>query len=194
MSLIPAFEIGIWNAWILMLYLALHPLLIRLIAGKEGLKRLGENPADMPLTKTQKKISTFSTVIYILLLIYSVFLPLKLGTMWFYIGLPICLLGLIMFTIAIVSIANIPLDEPFTKGLYRYSRHPMYVTWFLILIGVGIASASWIFLLFSVVSAVPSFVLAIPEERSCLEKYGDAYREYMDRTPRWIGVPKSGGK
>jgi len=29
------------------------------------------------------------------------------------------------------------------------------------------------------------------EERFCLEKYGDAYREYMNRTPRWIGFPKS---
>lgn len=193
MSLIPAFEIGLWNACIFMVYLALHPLLIRLIAGKDGLKRMG-NPADMPLTKIEKTISTFSTVIFILLLIYSVFLPLKLGTMWFYLGLPICLLGLIMFTIAIVNIANIPLDEPFTKGLYRYSRHPMYVTWFLTLIGVGIASASWTFLLFSIVSTTPSFVRAISEERFCLEKYGDAYREYMNRTPRWIGIPKSGAK
>jgi len=31
----------------------------------------------------------------------------------------------------------------------------------------------------------------IVEERFCLEKYGDAYREYMNRTPRWIGIPKS---
>jgi protein-S-isoprenylcysteine O-methyltransferase Ste14 len=29
------------------------------------------------------------------------------------------------------------------------------------------------------------------EERFLLEKYGDAYREYMNKTPRWIGIPKS---
>jgi protein-S-isoprenylcysteine O-methyltransferase Ste14 len=29
------------------------------------------------------------------------------------------------------------------------------------------------------------------EERFLLEKYGDTYREYMNRTPRWIGIPKS---
>jgi protein-S-isoprenylcysteine O-methyltransferase Ste14 len=29
-----------------------------------------------------------------------------------------------------------------------------------------------------------------PEERELLEKYGDAYRKYMDSTPRWIGIPK----
>jgi protein-S-isoprenylcysteine O-methyltransferase Ste14 len=29
------------------------------------------------------------------------------------------------------------------------------------------------------------------EERWCLEKYGDAYQEYMNKTPKWIGIPKS---
>jgi protein-S-isoprenylcysteine O-methyltransferase Ste14 len=35
---------------------------------------------------------------------------------------------------------------------------------------------------------------AIPEERFCLRQYGEAYREYMNRTPRWIGIAKSGEK
>jgi protein-S-isoprenylcysteine O-methyltransferase Ste14 len=34
----------------------------------------------------------------------------------------------------------------------------------------------------------------IAEERECLEKYWDAYREYMKRTPRWIEIPESGKK
>jgi len=32
----------------------------------------------------------------------------------------------------------------------------------------------------------------IEEERFLLQKYGDAYQQYLKRTPRWIGVPKSG--
>jgi protein-S-isoprenylcysteine O-methyltransferase Ste14 len=93
----------------------------------------------------------------------------------------------------VVTFATTPIDkEPLTKGLYRYSRHPMYVTQALMFIGVGIACASWVFLLFTVIYTIPSIICASPEERFCLEKYGDAYREYMNRTPRWIGVPKSG--
>jgi len=42
----------------------------------------------------------------------------------------------------------------------------------------------------SLARAISIFVLAIPEERYCLEKYGDAYRAYMNKTPRWIGIPK----
>ena len=59
-------------------------------------------------------------------------------------------------------------------------------------IGIGIISASWVFILLSVVRAIATFVVAIPEERFCLEKYDNVYQEYMNRTPRWIGIPKSG--
>jgi len=30
------------------------------------------------------------------------------------------------------------------------------------------------------------------EERFLLEKYGDAYKEYVSRTPKWIGIPRLG--
>jgi protein-S-isoprenylcysteine O-methyltransferase Ste14 len=32
--------------------------------------------------------------------------------------------------------------------------------------------------------------MILVEERTCLNKFGNAYREYMDRTPRWLGIPK----
>jgi protein-S-isoprenylcysteine O-methyltransferase Ste14 len=188
MSLIPAFEIGVWNAWILTIYFFMVPFLVSL-KYKDIPKKC---PVSAPLNKTRKKFDTFMTVILILALIYSIFLPLKLGTIWFYTGLSIFLLGAIMYTIAVVNFGATPLDKPVTKGLYRYSRHPMYLTEPLIFIGAGIASASWIFLLFSILFIINSlFVNAIAEEHFCLEKYGDTYREYMERTPRWIGIPKS---
>jgi len=32
------------------------------------------------------------------------------------------------------------------------------------------------------------------EEATTLEHYGNAYKEYMEKTPKWIGVPKSNVK
>ncbi|UCB60681.1 MAG: hypothetical protein JSW72_01055, partial [Candidatus Bathyarchaeota archaeon] len=58
-------------------------------------------------------------------------------------------------------------------------------------IGIGIACASWLFLLLGAVAQILQNICLDAEERWCLEKYGDAYREYMNRTPRWIGIPKS---
>ena len=186
MSLIPVFEIGVWNAWIFMLCHFL-PMPLLMIVHKGLMQQMAR-----PHSETEKKLYPVMWIVWLLGFIYSVFLPLRLGTIWFYVGFPIALVGLITYTVVIVSLATTPLDsKPVTKGLYRYSRHPMYITQLVMFIGVGVASASWVFLLFSIGYTVLSFVTAIPEEEFCLEKYGKAYREYMNRTPRWIGIPKS---
>ncbi|MDI6886276.1 MAG: isoprenylcysteine carboxylmethyltransferase family protein [archaeon] len=188
MALIPAFELGLWNAWIFMLYhFSPTPLLMLFHKGPTATK----HPERQ--NKPDRKRNTVMWIIWLLGFGYSFFLPLKMGTIWFYMGLPLALVGVLTYTLVIVTFATTPLDkEPMTTGLYRYSRHPMYVTTFVLFSGVSITSASWLFLLFSVVYTVLSVVHAITEERSCLEKYGDAYREYISRTPRWIGLPKSG--
>ena len=138
-------------------------------------------------------VASLSKIIYFPAAVYSVFLPLELGTVWFYAGLPITLVGLAGSLAVLVSWAITPAGKPVTRGFYRYSRHPMYVAMFMLLLGVSIASVSWVFLLFAIISGVgvtrPFFVKI--EEAQCLGHYGAAYREYMNRTPRWIGIPKS---
>ena len=191
MSLVPEFEIGLWNAWILTLYLPLHPLIMMLIDKLVGTGDMTKKMEGPTLSKAEQGVFIFTNVVLFSgLFIYSIFLPLKLGTAWFYTGLVLCLLGVIVWTTAIVNIADIPLGKPWTKGLYRYSRHPMDMAAFLILFGAGIASASWLFLLLSIVLTVLSLTLMKIEERYCLEKFGDAYHDYMNRTPKWIGIPK----
>jgi protein-S-isoprenylcysteine O-methyltransferase Ste14 len=188
MWLKPAFEIGLWNTWMLTLFLALHPLIMWLII-KNAAKKM-----EAPTYNKNEKIIGILTnfVLFFGLFIYSIFLPMQLGTIWFYLGLALCVLGIIVWLIAMVNIANIPLGEPWVRGLYHYSRNPMILSSFLILVGAGIASASWVFLLFSIVFIILSVILVTAEERSCLKKFGDAYREYVNGTPRWIGMPKSG--
>jgi protein-S-isoprenylcysteine O-methyltransferase Ste14 len=191
MSLIPAFEIGVWNAWILMLYLPLHPFIMIAIDKLVGVGDINKKMGDVPFTGTEKKKFNSMLILMLLACIYSIFLPLKLGTLWFYAGLPIYLIGLLMFILAIVNISTTPHGQPFTKGVYRYSRHPMTFWGNIMHLGVSIASASWVFLLFTVAVAILLNYLVIAEERGCLEYYGDSYREYMNRTPRWIGIRKS---
>jgi len=191
MSWLPAFEIGLWNAWILMLYFPFHPLVMIVMDKAIGTGEMSKKMGDVPYEKGEKRVFVISMVVILLLIAYSVFLPLKLGTMWFYAGLTTYLVGLVMFLTAIVNIATTPLGQPFTKGMYRYSRHPMLFSGSITFVGVSVASASWIFLLLSVVIIVLQTSQAIAEERGCLETYGDEYQEYLNRTPRWIGMPKS---
>jgi len=190
MPLIPAFEIGLWNAWIFMLVDTLTiPVFMRIVKNRQS---PSPEKAMAGMSRVEKIILYGSKVMFFPVLIYSIFVPLKLGTMWFYIGLPITLIGLIAGVMVLVNWATTPPDEPVTRGLYRYSRHPMYVSGFFMYVGLGIACASWVFMLFAVVFTVVSFVYADAEEQLTLEMYGDSYREYINRTSRYIGLPRSG--
>ena len=188
MSLVPAFEIGLWNAWIITVFNILTGMVPAFFISKERASKMEGWP---PYSKTEK-ILTLSTHVVIMPVtaIYSIFLPLKLGTVWLYVGLPICFLGGVMTLIAYISIISTPPDEPVTKGAYHISRHPLYFSQFLLYIGIGIACASWVILLFAVAWVILWHIVLPPEERDLLEKYGDSYHEYMNRTPRWIGIPK----
>jgi len=190
MSLVPAFEIGVLNAWILMLYFPLYPIIMMVVDRLIGIGDIKKKTGSVPHYKHEEALTNFLIILLVLAFGYAIFLPLKLGTVWFYIGIPIYLCGFIMFFMAITSIVKTPHNEPFTTGIYRCSRHPMILFSFLMHLGVSIATASWIFILFSVVYAVLWSFLIIPEEKSCLKRYGDTYRKYMDKTPKWIGVPK----
>lgn len=191
MSVAPAFEIGLWNAWILIVpdLLIVYGLSF-LIADKESPLLSGWPPYN----KKEKKFLYIVMTAYCVLWIYSIFLPLKLGTAWLYAGVLIYLLGMTFVTIAVVNFATTPLDKPVIKGVFRISRNPMYFGFGLICIGIGLACASWIFLLIAMVTIILWPILITPEERFCLEKYGDTYREYMKRVPRYIGIYKEGKK
>ena len=194
MSFIPAFEIGVWNVWIFMVaWLFIHMVPLEWLIFRYDIRDMFKKAAASPPYNEAEKVMNFAgTLVFFILLIYSIFLPLPLGTPFFYIGLALFLLGSVLLEIARISWATTPADAPITGGLYRYSRHPVYVAVFLQFAGIGIASASGLFMLLVVMHIGLSIPLISPEERFCCEKYGDVYRDYMSRTPRWIGVPKSG--
>ncbi len=191
MLLIPAFEIGVWNAWILLVLVFVTMFTPNLFLSEEGKKSNKRLESFVPFTRTEK-ILAWSThlVIWPFVIIYSIFLPLELGTAWLYVGLLIFILGLAMQVMVTISADNTPLDEPATRGPYRFSRHPIYLSGFLTLVGISIASASWVVLLCALLWIVFFHIVVPAEERFCLKQYGDAYQEYMNKTPRWIGVPK----
>ncbi|MCJ7633394.1 isoprenylcysteine carboxylmethyltransferase family protein [Candidatus Bathyarchaeota archaeon] len=187
MSLIPAFELGLWNAWILMVPSLLLMLLSLCLFIEKRAPATG-----MRLSKTKLSFCLFSKFIYFAAVIYSVFLPLKLGTIWFYAGLLITLIGLVGSMMTVVSWVSTPAGKIVTRGIYHFSRHPIYVTEVLLLLGASMASASWVFLLFPLIVGVGAVYFIKIEEAQCIGHYGSAYREYMNRTPRWIGFPRAG--
>jgi len=124
--------------------------------------------------------------------VYSIFLPLKLNTIWFVIGSLIYLPVMFFLIIGLLNFATTPVDELVTRGVYGISRNPLYFGEVLVSISIGIACLSWVFLLVAIAEFLSIHYYVVgAEEPFLIEKYGNTYREYMNRTPRWIGIPKS---
>lgn len=74
-----------------------------------------------------------------------------------------------------------------TDGVFRYSRHPMYLGLVVVLVGLGIGLASVTPLL---VIPVFGWWMAVrfirAEEASLVEQFGEAYLEYKRRVRRWL--------
>ena len=196
MSLIPAFEIGVWNAWIFMVaFVFFHMIQMPFMAlfNRKAFDAMSQKaPQNPPYNPGERKVAALSYILLILLFLYSIVLPLPLGSAWLYTGLAIFAVGVIVFQLAGVSWwYSTSIDDPTIKGIYRYSRHPMYFGMLLELLGISIAAASWLFLLLTIVLTVLMNSLVTAEERFCCEKFGDTYLNYMNQTPRWLGVPKS---
>jgi protein-S-isoprenylcysteine O-methyltransferase Ste14 len=75
------------------------------------------------------------------------------------------------------------------SGIYDYVRNPMYVGLAFLLAGLGIGFASdWTLVMLVLAALVIHFGVVKREERYLEAKFGDAYRQYRARVPRY-GIP-----
>ena len=185
LELIPAFEIGLWNAWIFVLLSFLTVPVAGFLINKEAMEKFGEseNIECSERERISGKIISFLSPIFI---IYSIFLPMKLGTTWFYMGFSIIFLAYIIGFISVVSFVTTSIGRLVTKGTYRISRNPICLAGVLLDLGVGIACTSWIYLLYAIFSLILMDNMVKAEERFLLKKYGKTYYDYKEKTPKWI--------
>lgn len=85
-----------------------------------------------------------------------------------------------------VRIGKQPEQKLVTSGLYRFIRHPGYLSYVITIIGMGLSLSSVLTLMF-VILIVLFIILRIKgEEEMLLKEFGDEYRAYMKRTKKII--------
>lgn len=175
MSLIPAFEIGLWNAWIFIIpMIALHISTSLVLKNRD----------------TEGQPSKIMMIVFLLLQILPIFMPLNFETIWFYVGLIVYMIGIVFVILAIIGFATSQIDKPATTGIFRFSRNPMYIGGLRIFVGIALVSISWIYGILVLIWLILMIKSISKEEDQCLKKYGEDYQDYMKRTPRWIGIPR----
>ncbi len=70
------------------------------------------------------------------------------------------------------------------NGMYAFVRHPEFLGHILIISALIIISQHWINLVIGVILIILLCFAMIEEEKRNIEKFGDAYRDYMKRVPR----------
>ena len=74
-----------------------------------------------------------------------------------------------------------------TEGLFKYSRHPMYLGMCAILMGVAIILGSVVAFLFPIIFVILMEIMFIPyKEKNLEEAFGGEYFDYKKKVRRWV--------
>ncbi len=90
----------------------------------------------------------------------------------------------------------LPLDAPkrlVVRGLYRYTRNPMYLGVLLAILGwAGVFSAVWLLVYAAVVAGLVHIFIVYYEEPTLRRLFGIEYESYCRSVHRWLPLIGSG--
>lgn len=88
-------------------------------------------------------------------------------------------------------VSALPPPRMVATGLYRWVRHPIYFTFNLVVLGVGLTAGSPGLALVVAPLFLPAWILyATVEERFLLRRFGDGYRAYRDEVGLLPRLPR----
>jgi len=107
----------------------------------------------------------------------------------------LALVGLALFVVSVREFrragTSVVPGEPSTalleSGPYRYTRNPIYISFTLFYFGLAIMlTSAWMLVLLVPVLIVLQRGVVEREEAYLASKFGEAYRKYQLRVPRWL--------
>ena len=69
------------------------------------------------------------------------------------------------------------------RGVYAIVRHPQYLAGMLMSLALPLVSQHWAVALLGIVAVIMYYVSMSDEEKASIEKFGEAYKEYMQHVP-----------
>lgn len=110
-------------------------------------------------------------------------------------GGSLILVGLALFAAGVRNFSRaatpLPTNQParvlVTTGIYRWTRNPIYLGFFLAYDGIGVATRSpWILILTLPLAITIRNGVVAREEAYLERRFGDVYRDYKARVRRWL--------
>jgi protein-S-isoprenylcysteine O-methyltransferase Ste14 len=150
-------------------------------------KDIAQRMSDMTGYNTREKTFTVAASLAPYpFLIATLWIPFTSITPLLCAGIVLYCIGIAGFYAAIWVFSVTPPNMPLSRGIYRFSRNPMYVTAALVFFSMCLVTANILLLAYFIVLAVLQHVMIHAEERICRQKYGSAYQKYLDEVPRYL--------
>lgn len=111
---------------------------------------------------------------------------------WTGAGLGVFCVGLIYWLFSSIGSGITPVSatrknhQLVTNGIYHWVRHPLYTVGSLLFVSFGLMADNWFILLLAALVFTLMAIRTPQEEANLIEKFGDEYREYMNRTSRFL--------
>lgn len=139
-----------------------------------------------PLNALQQSASTAWLTMYILP--HFTYSDSWLANGLILISWPLILFGVVLFVLGFCQIywSKFTGKGAVAVGLYRYIRHPQYVALAIVGLGTSLYWSRFIVVIAFVSMLSIYYFLARVEENVCLSKFGQPYRDYMDRTGMFL--------
>ncbi|MDE6663374.1 MAG: isoprenylcysteine carboxylmethyltransferase family protein [Lachnospiraceae bacterium] len=172
------------NGFLLLIPFLLIRFVLLYILNKKAIQRAAHFAPPQEKEKAAYYIYQISTIG---ILLYPIFITVKVNFSWqFYIGLICYFLGLCLCVVTMVDFSSPDNTELNTNGIYKLSRNPMYIAYFVCFMGMALLTESLIMLGLILVFQISAHWIILAEERWCIEKFGEAYEQYMKRVRRYI--------
>lgn len=139
-----------------------------------------------PLEGSEKAAYLFYQFSNAFIILYSLFLKIQTKPPLFFIALFIYLLGISVLIIATVNFAKPGQSGINTNGLYKISRNPMYIGYFIYFLSCVLLTHSILLLISLLVFQISAHWIILSEERWCINKFGKEYVNYMSKVKRYI--------
>lgn len=171
------------DAYILLIPVILIRYILLLFLSRSAFKNAAFSPPVVGGERRARFIYQTSTV---MIFAYMFMLKVEIGSSLFYIGLAIYSIGVLLCIISTINYAK-PAENGFSQnGLYRFSRNPMYIAYFVSFLGSAILTKSNILLAIIIAYQISAHWIIRSEERWCKEKFGKEYIQYMNKVRRYI--------
>lgn len=153
------------------------------LLNKDGMKRAA---FFAPLIGKEKIAYWFYQVSTLLIFVSLFFLNTTTDPNWLYTGLTTYGFGVLLCLGSVLSFARPAQNGINVKGLYRFSRNPMYVAYFIYFLGCVLLTQSLLLFTILLVFQISAHWIILSEERWCMKEFGEAYKNYMNKVRRYL--------